>query len=74
MSMVMTFLSMVNVFKTYGAFTFAILAHDFALSQHILLQKNFVFITKQASLVQNHPRNRPRNCANVNDPLMDHLH
>jgi len=31
-----------------------------------LLQIFFVFITKQASLVQN----RPRNHANVNDPLV----
>ncbi len=47
-----------------GAFTLANFAHDFALSLHVLLKK-FVFITKLASLVRNHPQN----CANVNAPL-----
>ncbi len=47
-----------------GAFTLAIFTRDFALSYHILLQKNFVFINTWANLV----RNRPRNRANVNAP------
>jgi hypothetical protein len=49
-------------YRTKGAFTFANFERDFALSQHVLLQKKF--ITKRASLV----RNRPQNRANVNAP------
>jgi hypothetical protein len=47
-----------------GAFTFANFARDFALSEHVLLQIFFVFITKRASLVQNRLQNR----TNVNAP------
>jgi hypothetical protein len=36
-----------------GVFTLAIFARDFALSLHVLLPKNFFFITKHASLVRN---------------------
>jgi hypothetical protein len=45
-----------------GAFTKSNFARDFALRLHVLLKN---FITKCASLVQNHPRNR----ANVNAPF-----
>ncbi len=52
-------------FVSYGAFTLANFTRDFALSLHVLPNKNYLFSLLNVQLV----RNRTRNCASVNAPF-----